>query len=83
MGESNGQRTPGGRIADGRGRDGQHRADPSAATASDNGQRKRMSEGGEVGQQSGHDIQNEVHPPAKDADTSTEDHDRDLDDAEL
>ena len=83
MGENNGQRTPGGRIMDGRGRDGQHRSDPSASTASDNGQRRRSEPGTEVGQQSGHDIQDEVRPPTKGADISTEDHDADLDDAKL
>jgi hypothetical protein len=80
MGEENGQRTPDGKIMDGAGRDGQHRSDP-AARAVDNGMRTRMPGGIEVGQRSGHDIQNEVRPPACDADTSTEDHDGDLDDS--
>ena len=81
MGEDNGQRTSGARVMDGRGRDGQHRSDSSAGTAGDNGQRRRMSEGSEVGQESGHDIQNEVRPSARDADVSTEDRDGDLDDS--
>jgi hypothetical protein len=80
MGEENGQRTPGGKIMDGAGRDGQHRSNP-ASRAVDNGMRTRTEPWVEVGQLSGHDIQNEVRPPARDADTSTEDHDGDLDDS--
>ena len=81
MGEENGQRTPGGKIMSGAGRDGQHRSDPSSRAVGDNGMRTRTPAGIEVGQKSGHDIQDEVRPPARDADTSTEDHDGDLDDA--
>jgi hypothetical protein len=77
MGEENGQRTPGGKIMDGAGRDGQHRSDPSSRVAGDNGMRSRVEAGAEVGQRSGHDIQDEVRPPARDADTSTEDTDLD------
>lgn len=69
MSEDNGQRTPGGAIKDGRGWDGQHR---ESGLAPDNGMRTTRSEGTEVGQERGADLQSSVKPPAKDLDTSTE-----------
>ena len=77
MGESTGQRTPGGAIMNGAGRDGQHR---ESGRAIDSGQRTATPAGIEVGQRSGHDIQDEVPKPAVGLDTDTEDRDRDLDD---
>lgn len=79
MGENTGQRTRGGKIMDGAGRDGQHRT-PPGETSADRGERTRIPSDARVGQKSGHDIQDSVPKPDKRADISTQDRDHDLDD---
>ena len=68
-------------IGDMRGRDGQHRQNPSTR-AVDNGMRTITPSGIDIGQQSGHDIQDSVPKPDKSADTGTEGSDEPDNDAD-